>query len=245
MISKRIIACLDVYKNNVVKGKKFLNINKIKNPISLSYKYYKENVDEIVFLNIKKEKILNVCKIIKKISKKVSIPISVGGNINNINDVKNLLNSGADKICLNSTLYYKNKIIKKIKLLYGTQIIVASIDVKKKKKNWIVYVNGGKKNTNIKLMDWCNINIKNGIGEILITSIDKDGTNKGFDINLINHLKINIPLIPSGGGGDLNTIIKLFKKTKTDSVLLASSLHYNKNKIKEIKKKIKKLYFIR
>ncbi|MGX7582518.1 imidazole glycerol phosphate synthase subunit HisF [Candidatus Vidania fulgoroideorum] len=246
MISKRIIACLDVYKNIVVKGKNFLKIKKVNSPKNLSYKYYKQKIDEIVFLNIKKEKISYICKIIKNISKKIFIPITVGGNIKNIKDIKKLMNSGADKIALNSTLYYNLNIVKKIKKKYGSQILVASIDVKKYKGEWIVYINGGKTNTKIKIKDWCMINYKKGIGEFLLTSIDMDGTNKGYDIELYKKIeKVNTPIISSGGGGNCDTLLKIFKKTKTSAALLASALHYKKNTIKKIKKYLFNFFFIR
>lgn len=245
MISKRIITCLDVYNNNVVKGKKFKKIKRISNSIEMAKKYSIEGADEIVFLNINKEKISKICKIIKKITKKISIPITVGGNIKNLKDIEKLLNSGADKISLNSTLYYNLNIVKKIKKKYGSQILVASIDVKKINKNWIVYINGGKTKTKIKIKEWCEININNGIGELLVTSIDQDGTNIGYDLELYKKIKyIKKPLIPSGGGGKIKTLLDIFKKD-INSILLASFLHYNKISIKKIKKEINKFYFVR
>ncbi|WP_458659032.1 imidazole glycerol phosphate synthase subunit HisF [Candidatus Vidania fulgoroideorum] len=240
---KRIITCLDVYDNIVVKGKKFKNIKYYSSPLILSKKYNLEGSDEIIYLNINKTKISIVSKIIKKISNLINIPISVGGNINNLKDVDILLNSGADRISLNSTMYYKKKILKKIVKKYGRQCLIASIDVK---KNY-VYINGGRKNTKINVKDWCKINEKLGAGEIILTSIEKDGLNKGFDIHLLNKINkiVSIPIIPSGGGGDYNTIFDLFLKTNLNSVLLASILHENKTKIKYIKNRLKANFEIR
>ncbi|MGX7589323.1 imidazole glycerol phosphate synthase subunit HisF [Candidatus Vidania fulgoroideorum] len=246
MIYKRIIACLDVKNNKVVKGTRFVKIKKFCSPLLLSKKYNKEKIDEIIFLNINKEKINKICFLIKKISKNISVPLTYGGNINNMNEVNDLFKSGADKLSFNSTLYYNKKIINKIKNRYGTQSIVASIDVKKKKNKWIVYIDGGKKNTKIELLDWVKIQIENGIGELLVTSIDKDGTNSGYDIKMIKSLKkINVPIIASGGGGLKDTIIDLFKNTLANSALLASVLHKGTIKVFEIKNNIKKFFFIR
>lgn len=237
---KRIIPCLDIKNGNVVKGKKFKNISILGNIFKLSEKYYNEGADEIILLNISKENINIFSKIVKKVSKKVFVPITVGGNIQKIEDVKKLFNCGADKICLNSTLYYNPNLVSEIKFLYGSQCIVASIDVKKNCKKWKVYVNGGKTDTGFFLKKWIIKNEKKGIGEILLTSIDKDGKKKGYDYKLYKSItKItNIPVIASGGAGKAKDFIKLFKKTKINAALAASVFHKNKIIIKKLKKKL-------
>ncbi|XAO72493.1 MAG: HisA/HisF-related TIM barrel protein [Candidatus Vidania fulgoroideorum] len=244
MIFKRIISCLDVSNNYVVKGRKFKNLYKCGSPLKLAIEYSK-NSDEIVYLNINKEKIYKIKEIIKKISKNINIPLIVGGNINTIKDVKLIFENGADKVAFNSTIYYNKKLIKKINKRYGSQAIIASIDVKKINEKWIVYINGGKKNTKINIKDWIKIQNKNGIGEYLITNIDRDGTNKGYDKKLIKKINIDKSIIFSGGGGNINTIKDVFKKTKTNTILLASILHKKKTTIKKIKEKIKNNFFIR
>ncbi|MGX7586187.1 imidazole glycerol phosphate synthase subunit HisF [Candidatus Vidania fulgoroideorum] len=244
---KRLIVCLDVYKGKVVKGLKF-KIKKIfNNPTYLSKLYSKKGIDEIVFLNINKEKIKNICNSIKDISKNINIPLLVGGNIRNLKDVKKIFNYGADRICLNTTLLKNNKIIKNISKIYGAQSIVASIDVKRVKKNWNVFINGGKDDTGIKVKDWCKINEEKGIGEILLTSIDKDGCKKGYDCNLLKYLKniIGVPIISSGGAGNINDLKKSLNIKGINSALVASIVHEKKYKIKEIKKELSKYYFIR
>ncbi|MGX7577300.1 imidazole glycerol phosphate synthase subunit HisF [Candidatus Vidania fulgoroideorum] len=245
MICKRIIACLDVHNNTVVKGKQFVKIKNITCPVRISKKYYKQKIDEIIFLNIKKEKITKILNTIKQISNKINIPLTVGGNINTMKEIDQLLKAGADKISLNSTLYYNKNIVKKITTNYGSQILVASIDVKKQKNKYFVYINGGKTNTGILLTDWCKIHEKKGIGELLITSIDNDGLNKGYDIKLFKTLSSNVPIIASGGGGKTNTIAEFFKKTRMGSVLIASILHYKKETIKNIKTALYPFYFIK
>lgn len=247
MKTKRIISCLDVYKNRVVKGVKFKKLKKFKSPLFLSRKYEKQGIDEIIFLNIKKEKIIKIIPIIKKISKKINIPLIVGGNIRDINEVKMLFNNGADKLTFNSTYYYNNRLIKNIKKIYGKQSIIASVDVKLNNKKWIVYIDGGKKCTKIEIIDWLRYIVGINSGELLITSIDNDGCNNGYDIKLINYLEDNTStqIIASGGGGNINTIIELFEKTYVNSSLLASCLHSNKLSVSNIKRKLKKNFFIR
>ncbi|MGX7582937.1 imidazole glycerol phosphate synthase subunit HisF [Candidatus Vidania fulgoroideorum] len=241
MSYKRLISCLDIKKKNVVKGIKFKKIKIVKKPWKLCKSYYKKGVDEIVLLNISKNNILYFSKIIKKTVKNIFIPICAGGNINSIEDVNLLFNSGADKVCLNTSLF-KKKLIEEVSYNYGSQCLVASIDVKKKKNKWYVYINGGKKNTNIESLFWVKKCIKRGVGEILLTNIDKDGGQKGFDIKLINYISsnINVPLISSGGGGsDFKNIIDVFYKTESNAILLASSLHSKKIDILNLKSKIK------
>ncbi|MGX7576900.1 HisA/HisF-related TIM barrel protein [Candidatus Vidania fulgoroideorum] len=237
---KRIIACLDVFKDNVVKGIKFKKIKIIGNIYKFINKY--KTADEIVYLNINKEKIKNISFIIKNIFCK--IPLIIGGNIKNLKDVNILFKSGADKISLNSTLYYNPNLIKKICKIYGKQSIICSIDVKKKNLDWFVYINGGKKNTKISILDWIKIHLKYA-GEFLITSINRDGTNKGYDICLINFLLKNfkINIIASGGGGGVNTIKKCLRYC--NAALLASILHKNKLTIFKIKKNLEKFFYIR
>ncbi|MGX7582800.1 HisA/HisF-related TIM barrel protein [Candidatus Vidania fulgoroideorum] len=244
---KRLIACLDVIGNNVVKGKKFLIFKKFKNPLSLSKKYSYNFIDEIIYLNINKEKIINFCNKINNISKSINVPLVVGGNIKNFKDVKFLFNNGVDRISLNTTLFKNFKITKKISKHYGKQCIVASIDVKKISNKWKVFINGGKTNTNINLEDWCKYNEKKGIGEFLITSIENDGMKKGYDLEMIKKISkiTKVSIIPSGGGGSIKDFKKVLKIKGINSLLLASVLHTNKYSINYIKKKLCNFFFIR
>ncbi|UOQ38028.1 Imidazole glycerol phosphate synthase cyclase subunit [Candidatus Vidania fulgoroideae] len=244
---KRIIPCLDIKGTKVVKGVNFNNIVNLGNVVKLSEEYSREGADEIVALNIAKEKISFFSRTVKKISKKIFVPLTVGGNIIDINDVKLLFGSGADKICLNSTLYYNPSLVKEIKLIYGSQCIVASIDVKKKEREWFVYINGGKTNIGYNVSEWIKKNEENGIGEILLTSIDKDGNKKGYDYELYRKVSriTNLPIIASGGAGGINDILRLFKKTKVNSALAAGIFHKKDVSLKEVKKIINKYFRIR
>ncbi|UOQ33103.1 Imidazole glycerol phosphate synthase cyclase subunit [Candidatus Vidania fulgoroideae] len=244
---KRIIPCLDIKGEKVVKGLEFKSITNVGNALNLSKRYYKEGADEIVILNISKEKIEKFSNFIKSISKNIFIPLSVGGNILNIEDVKKMFKSGADKVCLNSTLYYNPSLVKEIKFLYGSQCIVASIDVKKKNRKWNVFVDGGKTDIKCDVFSWIKKNEKNGIGEILLTSIDKDGKKKGYDYKLYKKVykKTKLPIIASGGAGNFNDILKLFKETGLNSALAAGIFHKNKKNFKIIKNRLKKYFYAR
>lgn len=244
MLLKRIIPCLDLKNNLVVKGKNFLNLKSFGNPSKLAKKYYNQGADEIVLLNINRNNISNFSSIIKSVSKNVFIPITAGGNINSIEDASEIFNSGADRISLNSSLFNKN-LLEQVSDKYGKQCVIASIDVKKDSKNWYVYINGGSLKTNLDVLSWVKTCQNRGAGEILLTSIDRDGTNEGFDIDLIKYVSeyIDIPLISSGGGGGVDFVknsFDVFSKTKSNSILLASFLHYkNKNNnISFLKKQI-------
>ncbi|MGX7577162.1 HisA/HisF-related TIM barrel protein [Candidatus Vidania fulgoroideorum] len=242
MIYKRLIACLDINKEgNLVKGKKFINLYNHGNPFFFAKKYYKDGIDEIIILNINKCKISVFAKLIKKISKKIFIPISVGGNIKNIRDIKYLFNNGADKIVLNSTLFYNLNILKYLNYFYGKQSVILSVDVKFNKDNWYVYFNGGKTKSNFTLKKWITKLNKIGIGEILITSIDNDGLKNGYDLKILKYFKnnLNISVIISGGG-NLKTIILAFKKFNVSACLIASLLHENILNVIKIKNNIKK-----
>ncbi|ADM89785.1 putative imidazole glycerol phosphate synthase, cyclase subunit [Candidatus Zinderia insecticola CARI] len=240
MLTKRIIPCLDIKKGRVVKGTNFLNLKDAGDPILIAEKYYKEGADEITFLDInasyKGKKI--ILDIIRKISSKIFIPLTVGGGIKNIFDVKNILNSGADKVCINTSAILNPFLIREIKNIYGSQCLVVAIDVKKdKNKNWRIFTHGGRNLTNLNIIEWVKKVSFLGAGEILITSMDKDGTCNGFDIKLIKKISnsINIPVIASGGAGNLNSFFEVLKYGKADAVLAASVFHYNKLNIKKVK----------
>ncbi|QSW37633.1 imidazole glycerol phosphate synthase subunit HisF [Candidatus Vidania fulgoroideae] len=236
-MTKRIIACLDISNNKVVKGTKFKNLRTVGCINKLAYKYYKEGADELVLLNISKTKIKVISKILTHISRQIFIPIIFGGNIQTLKDVKQLFKTGIDKICLNSTLYYKPHLVKKIAQIYGAQSLIASIDVKLINNNWLVYINGGKDNTNIPVTTWVKKNLYRGVGEILLTSIDNDGKNTGYNIQLIRKItqSTHLPVIASGGMGKPNDIISLFKNTNAAGALLASYLHVKRNSLKSLK----------
>ncbi|ASS47016.1 Imidazole glycerol phosphate synthase cyclase subunit [Candidatus Nasuia deltocephalinicola] len=240
---KRIIPCLDFYEGRIVKGINFKNLIDIGDPVSVSSYYNDEGADELVFLDIsatiEKRSLINYY--INKISSKIFIPLTVGGGIKNINDIKNIFDSGADKVSLNSSLLNNPFFIKIISEKYGSQCLVSALDVKKKLYNnskfWGVYKNSGKIFTGFNIFDIIIKFYNLGVGEFLITSIDSDGTKLGFDLELMNKLSFisNISLISSGGAGKLIDILNIFKISSIDCVLLASILHNKKYTISYIK----------
>ncbi|MGX7585907.1 HisA/HisF-related TIM barrel protein [Candidatus Vidania fulgoroideorum] len=240
MVANRIIACLDIIGKKVCKGICFNNVKKLNNAYKLASRYYLQGADEIVILNIKKKKISSLLSLLKLISSKVFVPIIFGGNINSIRDAKQLFRSGTDKICFNSTLFRKPSLIKKLSNIYGKQSLLASIDVRFHNGNWYIYIDGGSKNTNVRLDNWILSGGTKYIGELIVTSIDRDGTQKGYDIDLIRHVSSisNINIIASGGAGSVEDIKALYNKTTVKSALIASFLHIRGISIKEIKTKL-------
>ncbi|AFP83543.1 HisA/HisF-related TIM barrel protein [Candidatus Carsonella ruddii] len=239
----RIISCLDIKNNYVVKGIKFKKLKKINDVFFLSINYLKKKIDEITLLDITAnytKKSLSK-KIIKKISKKINIPLSIGGGINCLLIIKKYFNIGTDKVIINSFSYKKIEIIKFFFEFYGTQALIISIDIKKKKKNFFTYKNSGYIKSNFLLLDWIIILKKIGSGEFLITSIDKDGICKGYDIKIYYFLKkiLKILIIISGGIGSINDIYFLYKKCSFNSFLIASIFHKNYLKPIYFKKYIK------
>ncbi|WP_259288844.1 imidazole glycerol phosphate synthase subunit HisF [Candidatus Nasuia deltocephalinicola] len=241
---KRLIPCLDLFNGRVIKGINFNNLIDIGDPVDVASYYNDEGADEIVVLDITAglENKTQIFSYINKISSKISIPLTVGGGVKSLNDFKNLFNCGADKISLNSSILENFNIIKEVKYKYGKQCLVAALDVKKYYLNnnfyyWNIYKKSGKINSNFNLFDilikFCNI----GVGELLLTSIDKDGTKSGYDLELVNKiasfLKINI--IVSGGGGNLLSLLNIFKIKNIDAILIASILHNKKYTIFYIK----------
>ncbi|WP_259289751.1 imidazole glycerol phosphate synthase subunit HisF [Candidatus Nasuia deltocephalinicola] len=241
---KRLIPCLDLFNGRIIKGINFNNLIDVGDPVDVASYYNDEGADELVILDITAsiENKTQVFSYISKISSKISIPLTVGGGVKSLNDFKNLFNCGADKISLNSSILENFDIIKDVKYKYGKQCLVAALDVKKyySKNNfyyWNIYKKSGKINSNFNLFDILLKFYNIGIGELLLTSIDKDGTKSGYDLQLINKiasfLKVNI--IVSGGGGDLLSLLNIFKIKNIDAMLLASVLHNKKYTIFFIK----------
>ncbi|WMC20529.1 MAG: HisA/HisF-related TIM barrel protein [Candidatus Carsonella ruddii] len=227
----RIISCLDIKNNLVVKGVNFKNLKEIDSPFNLCKKYKNNNIDEIIFLDITAnytKKSLSY-SIIKKISKIINIPISIGGGIKSIFKIKKMFKVGADRIILNSFCYENITILKKISNYFGSQSLIIAIDIKNYKSKIFTYKNSGYINTNFFFLDWVIIVKKMGCGEILITSIDHDGCKLGCDINSLFLIKnkINISIIASGGIGCINDIFFLYKYCNIDSFLIASLFHFN------------------
>ncbi len=244
-LTKRIIPCLDVKDGKTVKGVNFENLKEVGSPVELAKKYSKSGADELVFLDITatNEKRKTILELVEKVAKEVFIPFTVGGGISSLDDIRAILEAGADKISFNSAIVRNPELISTCAEYFGSQCIVAALDAKKENNDFWIYINAGKLNTGIKALDWAKRVEELGAGEILLTSMDYDGTQKGFDIELNNLISnaVNIPVIASGGAGaNSNHFIEVFNKTKVDAALAASIFHYDTLPIEKLKSDLKK-----
>ena len=240
MIKIRIIPCLDVDNGRVVKGINFVNLIDAGDPVKQA-KFYSDNgADEITFLDITAthERREAMVDIIERTANECLVPLTVGGGIRNIDDMKMFLSVGADKVSVNSSAIKDPKIITKGALKFGNQCIVVAIDAKKKGNSWEVYVNGGRISTGIDAIQWAKKAEKLGAGEILLTSMDRDGTKSGFDLNLTKEVSssVSIPVIASGGIGEINHFVDGVKKGGASALLAASVFHFGEFSISEVKK---------
>ncbi len=244
MLTKRIIPCLDVKNGQVVKGKGFVNLKSAGNPAKLARKYFEEGADELVFLDITAsyEKRKTMIDLVEKIAKQIFIPFTVGGGISTIQDIRNLLKAGADKISINTSAVENPNLIKQASEKFGSQCIVVAIDAKKINGKWEVFVKGGGKLTGLDAIEWAKNAESLGAGEILLTSMDKDGTKEGYDLELTRKISesVNIPIIASGGAGSLESIAHVLKEGKADAALAASIFHYKKYSINQVKRYLQK-----
>jgi cyclase len=239
MTAKRIIPCLDVMNGRVVKGKNFINLKDAGHPEELAAFYDKEGADELVFLDItaSHEKRKTIIDVVEKTAEKVFLPLTVGGGIRNIDDIRKLLEAGADKISINTTAIKNPEIIKEGSEIFGAQCIVVAIDAKRVLSKWEVYINGGRTPTGLDALEWAKKAEELGAGEILLTSMDRDGTKIGFDIPITRAISesVNIPVIASGGAGEPVHFYEALVDGKADAVLAAGILHYGQYTIKQIK----------
>lgn len=245
MHTKRIIPCLDVKEGRVVKGVNFVGLEDVGNPVDLAEYYYKAGADELVFLDItathEGRGIMRT--VVEKVAEKIFIPFTVGGGLQNLEDIKEILRAGADKISLNSAAVRNKQLIKKGAYYFGNQCIVLAVDAKKRDDNtgWNVVINGGRIDTGIDALRWIEEGVRLGAGEILLTSMDADGTKKGFDIELTKSVSniTNVPVIASGGCGSLEHFYEVFKDEAADAALAASLFHYGELSVEEVKKYLK------
>ena len=244
MLAKRIIHCLDVKDGRVVKGIKFVNFRDAGNPVELAKYYDEQGADELSFLDItasyENRKI--IIDIIKNVAKEVFIPLSVGGGINNIDTIRELLNAGAEKVSIGTAAVKNPNLVKEAANKFGSQAIVLSIDAKRKNNSWTVYIKGGREDANIDALEFAKKMEKLGAGELLLNSIDRDGTKQGYDIELNKKFseELNIPIIASGGAGKLEHIREVLTRGKADAALAASIFHYKKYSINDVKKYLKR-----
>ena len=244
MLAKRIIPCLDVKDKKVVKGVNFINLQIEGDPVEMASKYSEQGADELVFLDITAtlESRNNVVDLVEQVAKKVFIPFTVGGGVRKINDINQLLNAGADKVSINSAALKNPDLLDEASKIFGSQCIVLAVDVKKNNSNWGVYSHGGSKKLNMDAIQWIKEAENRGVGEILLTSMDTDGTQGGTDLDLIKKVSemVSIPVIASGGIGELDHFKKAFEVGLADAVLAASVFHRDIFSISEIKFFLKK-----
>jgi len=243
MLTKRIIPCLDVKGGRVVKGVNFVGLQDVGDPVEIAALYNKAGADEIVFLDITAthEGRKTIIDVVERAASKVFIPLTVGGGIATVQDMYALLRAGADKISLNSAAVRNPNLIEEGAEHFGSQCIVVAIDAREVKENkWNVYVNGGRIDTGIDAVQWAKQIEQLGAGEILLTSMDADGTKDGYDIRLTETISeaVSIPVIASGGCGSAEHIVKVFQKTSVNAALAASIFHYGEATMQEVKRKL-------
>ncbi|OUV03225.1 MAG: imidazole glycerol phosphate synthase subunit HisF [Betaproteobacteria bacterium TMED82] len=246
MLAKRIIPCLDIDNGRVVKGVNFVGLKDAGDPIEIARKYDEQGADEITFLDItatsdRREIIRDM---VERVAEQVFVPLTVGGGIRSKDDVRQILLSGADKVSINSAAIANPKLIQECANEFGSQCIVVAIDVKMQVNggNWEVFSHGGRRATGLDALNWIKNVVQLGAGELLITSMDKDGTQSGFDNALMKKISdgVNIPVIASGGGGCLEDFLQAFVKGGADAVLAASIFHFGKYTVSDVKKFLRK-----
>lgn len=244
MLTKRIIPCLDIKDGRTVKGVNFENIRDAGDPVELAIAYSQQGADELVFLDISAtdEKRKTLVELVTRIAKNINIPFTVGGGISSVEDVSVLLNAGADKVSINTSAYKNPKFITDLSLRFGSQCVVVAIDTKFENNDWYVYLNGGKVKTETKTIDWAKKVVELGAGEVLLTSMNNDGTKSGFAIDITRLISesISVPVIASGGAGTMEHFKTVFENGKADAALAASVFHYKEISIPELKTYLKK-----
>lgn len=242
-LSKRIIPCLDIKNGQTVKGINFENIRNAGDPVELAKAYITQGADELVFLDITAthENRPLLKELVKRIAKEINIPFTVGGGISSIKEVEEILNSGADKISINSAAVKNPELINELAARFGSQCIVLAVDTKKVNDVYKVFIKGGREETSLETISWIKEAVSRGAGEILLTSIAHDGTKSGFDIELTNKVSeaVNVPVIASGGAGTMEHFSHVFINGKADAALAASVFHFSEIKIPDLKKYLK------
>lgn len=239
MLTKRIIPCLDIKDGRTVKGVNFENIRDAGDPIELGALYAEQGADELVFLDITatNERRKTLSELVTRIAKNVNIPFTVGGGISSVEDVYVLLQSGADKISVNTSAFKRPELVDELAREFGSQCVVLAIDTRFEEGDWYVYLNGGRVKTDIKAYDWAKEAVQRGAGEILLTSMNNDGTKQGFALDITAKLSqnLNVPVIASGGAGTMEHFMDVFENAQADAALAASIFHYKEIEIQALK----------
>ncbi len=239
MITKRIIPCLDVKDGRVVKGVNFVNLRDAGDPVEIAKFYNTQGADELVFLDITAthEERRTIIDIVEKTASEVFMPFTVGGGIRTVDDFRDILLAGADKVGVNSAAVLDKTLISRAADKFGSQCVVAAIDAKREGDSFVVYISGGRKNTGLDAIEWAKECERLGAGEILLTSMDADGTKNGYDIELTKRVveSVNIPVIASGGGGTKEHFYDVFEDAGADAALAATLFHYRELTVREVK----------
>ncbi|MDF1644471.1 MAG: imidazole glycerol phosphate synthase subunit HisF [Pseudomonadales bacterium] len=239
-LAKRIIPCLDVDKGRVVKGVKFVDIRDAGDPVEVAKRYDREGADEITFLDItaSHEGRDTTIHMVEDIASQVFIPLTVGGGIRTVEDIRAMLNAGADKVGINTAAVFNPEFVSEAAQRFGSQCIVVAIDAKRQGDHWEIFTHGGRKPTGIDAIEWAKQMVERGAGEILLTSMDRDGTRDGFDLELTRAVSeaVSVPVIASGGVGNLDHLTEGVLQGKADAVLAASIFHFAEHTIEEAKK---------
>ncbi len=246
MLCVRIIPCLDIKEGRVVKGVKFINLIDAGDPVENAKIYAEQGADELTFLDItasvEKRKIIR--HLVESVAKEIFIPFSVGGGIRTVDDVENILMGGADKVSINTSAFQNPKLIYESAKIFGSQCIICAIDAKwnEKMNEYEVYLNGGRTPTGVSAIEWAKQAEDMGAGEILLTSIDRDGTKNGYELNLTKRVveSIQLPVIASGGAGKINHFLEVIEYSKANAVLAASVFHFREITIAQVKEELKK-----
>jgi cyclase len=243
MLAKRIIPCLDVKDGRTVKGTNFIGLRDAGDPVELAEKYSVDGADELVFLDISatNEGRKTFAALVREIARKINIPFTVGGGISSASDIGTLLDAGADKVSINTAAVKDSRIIEDAARAFGSQCVVLAVDAKRTNGSWHVFTNGGRIATNLDAVGWIKRGVELGAGEILLTSMDADGTKDGFDLALTRQVasSVNVPVIASGGAGSVDDFADVFVRGAADAALAASVFHYGDIQIPALKSFLK------
>lgn len=243
MLTKRIIACLDVKDGKTVKGVNFENLRQAGDAVELGARYAAEGADELVFLDITatNEKRKTLKNLVSRVASVINIPFTVGGGISSVEDVHDLMDCGADKISVNTAAVKSPGLINELAMNFGSQCVVLAVDARREGDKWFVYQNGGRERSNREVLVWIREAVERGAGEILLTSMDADGTRRGFDVELTRLISesVSVPVIASGGAGTPMHFFEVFTKGKADAALAASLFHFNELNIPDLKNYLK------
>ncbi len=245
MLKKRIIPCLDIRDGRTVKGINFEGIRDAGDPIELAKRYVEEGADELVFLDITatNDKRKTMCSLVEKIAAEINIPFTVGGGISSLEDARAVIQAGADKVSINSAAIRRPELIREIANPFGKQCVVVAVDIKEIDGDWYVFSNGGRQSTGLNAFEWCGKVAAFGAGELLLTSMNSDGTKAGFSLEITDRIarEVTIPVIASGGAGSTQDFAQLFTQTEASAGLAASIFHYREVAIPQLKTELKQL----